>query len=153
MTYEGAAHFFLGPKAENFVISCWDRLNGIQKKNCPKNNTKNDPSIAHSYSYRGMSNVTQQIFTTLKIIAQPNMYTTTTIPKLYALNLFCKSISRNVVMGKLRTAVKRISCRLPPGKYAARLRFICGYIIESCTLSSIHLIILTAVIIANSKYI
>ena len=31
VTYEGAAHFFLGPKAENFVISCWDRLNGIQK--------------------------------------------------------------------------------------------------------------------------
>ena len=32
VTYEGAAHFFLGPKAENFVISCWDRLNGIPKK-------------------------------------------------------------------------------------------------------------------------
>ena len=50
VTYEGAAHFFLGPKTQNFVISCWDRLNGIQK-NCPKNNTKNDPSIAHSYLY------------------------------------------------------------------------------------------------------
>ena len=36
VTYEGAVHFFLEPKAENFVISCWDRLNGIQKKTVSK---------------------------------------------------------------------------------------------------------------------
>ena len=38
-------------------------------------------------------------------------------------------------MGKLRTAVRRISCLavfpMPPGLYTARLRYICGYTIES----------------------
>ncbi len=28
----GPAHFFPGPKAKNFVIPYWDRVNGIQKK-------------------------------------------------------------------------------------------------------------------------
>ena len=43
MSQEGAAHFFLRPQTENFVISCWDRLNTIQKTKTKteKKKTKN----------------------------------------------------------------------------------------------------------------
>ena len=40
--------FFLDPKPKILLFHVEIRSNGIQK-NCPKNKTKNDPSIAHSY--------------------------------------------------------------------------------------------------------
>ena len=54
LTQEGTAHFFHGPMAKNFFISCL-RLNGTQKKNLhvsPKQRGGGEyPFIAHSYSH------------------------------------------------------------------------------------------------------
>ena len=109
---------------------------------------KLNPKIYYNQcSYRGISNVTQEIFTTLKIITQPNMYTTTTIPKLYALNLFCKSISR-CCYGEVENGSQENF--VSPSARAIRCSFtLYLWLHHWVTLSSIHLIILTAVIIAS----